>query len=103
MNKENCKPNALKDEIEGIAKISIEDFAKVDLRVAKITACEQVKKAKKLLKLTLDVGTGEDRTVASGIAQFYKCDELVNHRSYIYYLLNILGIDIYLFSLFVLF
>lgn len=80
MNKENFKQNSLKDEIEGIAKISIEDFAKVDLRVAKIIDCEPVKKAKKLLKLTLDVGTGEYRTVASGIAQFYKCDELVNRK-----------------------
>ena len=70
----------LKEEIEGVAKIGIEDFAKVDLRVAKITECENVKKAKKLLKLTLDDGTGTPRTVASGIAQFYKPEELVNHN-----------------------
>ena len=69
--------NPLKEEIQGVAKIGIEDFAKVDLRVAKITACEPVKKAKKLLKLTLDDGTGEPRTVASGIALYYKPEELV--------------------------
>ncbi|MBQ8016120.1 MAG: methionine--tRNA ligase, partial [Clostridia bacterium] len=43
--------NPLKEEIQGIAKIGIDDFAKVDLRVARITECEPVKKAKKLLKL----------------------------------------------------
>ena len=64
-------------EIEGIAKIGIEDFMKVDLRVAKILDCEPVKKAKKLLKLTLDDGTGKNRTVASGIAKWYKPEDLV--------------------------
>ncbi|MEE1281388.1 MAG: methionine--tRNA ligase subunit beta, partial [Acutalibacteraceae bacterium] len=53
--------------------------AKVELRVAKIKACEPVKKAKKLLKLTLDDGVGE-RTVASGIAQYYKPEELIGHN-----------------------
>ena len=61
---------------EGLAEIGIEDFCKVDLRVAKITACEPVKKAKKLLKLTVFDGFKE-RTVASGIAKYYKPDELV--------------------------
>lgn len=65
------------EEIEGVAKIAIDDFAKVDLRVAKITACEPIKRAKKLLKLTLDDGTGKDRTVASGIAKWYKPEELI--------------------------
>ena len=69
--------NPLKEEIQGVAKIGIDDFAKVDLRVAKITACEPVKKAKKLLKLTLDDGTGDPRTVASGIALYYKPEELI--------------------------
>ena len=68
--------NPLKDEILGVAKIGIDDFAKTDLRAAKITACEPVAKAKKLLKLTLDDGTGEPRTVASGIALYYKPEEL---------------------------
>ena len=64
-----------KAEIEGVAKIGIDDFAKVDLRVAKIVDCEPVKKAKKLLKLTLDDGAGT-RTVASGIAKWYTPDDL---------------------------
>jgi len=65
-----------KEKPEGLAMIGIEDFAKVELRAAKILACEPVKKAKKLLKLTLDDGFGE-RTVASGIAKYYKPDELI--------------------------
>ncbi len=69
--------NPLKDEIEGVAKIGIDDFAKVDLRAAKITDCFPVKKAKKLLQLTLDDGTGTPRTVASGIAKWYKPEELI--------------------------
>ncbi len=69
--------NPLKEEIEGVAKISIDDFAKVDLRVARILDCEPVKKAKKLLKLTLEDGTGTPRTVASGIAKWYKPEDLI--------------------------
>lgn len=68
------------EEIQGIAKIGIEDFAKVELKTAEIKACEPVKKAKKLLKLTLDDGSGVDRTVASGIAKWYKPDELVGKK-----------------------
>ena len=61
---------------ENLAQITIDDFAKVDLRAAKITACEPIKRSKKLLKLTLDDGMG-GRTVASGIAPWYKPEELV--------------------------
>ena len=61
---------------EGIAVIGIEDFMKVRLCAAKIKACEPIKKSKKLLKLTLDDGTGE-RTVASGIAKYYTPDDLI--------------------------
>jgi len=67
---------AKEEEPEGVALISIDDFAKVDLRVAKITACEPIPKAKKLLKLQLDVG-GKPRQVVSGIAQWYKPEDLV--------------------------
>ena len=63
--------------IAKIAEISIEDFMKVELTAAKIKACEPVKKAKKLLKLTLDDGSGKDRTVASGIAKWYTPDDLI--------------------------
>lgn len=65
---------------EGIAQISIDDFAKVELRVAEVKDCEPVKRAKKLLKLTLDDGSGTPRTVASGIAQWYKPEDLIGHR-----------------------
>ena len=68
------------EEIEGVAKIGIDDFAKVDLRVAEIKDCEPVKRAKKLLKLTLDDGTQTPRTVASGIAPWYKPEELIGHK-----------------------
>ncbi len=61
---------------EGISLIGIEDFEKVELCAAKIIACEPVKKAKKLLKLTLNDGSGE-RTVVSGIAKFYTPDDLI--------------------------
>ncbi|MBQ0083556.1 MAG: methionine--tRNA ligase [Clostridiales bacterium] len=60
-------------------EISIDDFAKVELITAKITACEPVPKAKKLLKLTLDDGSGKPRTVASGIAKWYKLEDLTGH------------------------
>ena len=65
------------ENVAFLDEISIDEFAKVDLRVAKIKACEPIKKAKKLLKLTLDDGSGVDRIVASGIAQYYTPDELV--------------------------
>ena len=67
-------------EIEGIAQIGIDDFAKVDLRVAEIKDCVPVKRAKKLLQLTLDDGTQKPRTVASGIAKWYKPDELIGKK-----------------------
>ncbi|MBO4693472.1 MAG: methionine--tRNA ligase [Clostridia bacterium] len=58
-------------------QISIDDFAKIELRAAKVTSCEPIPKAKKLLKLTLDDGSGTPRIVASGIAKFYTPDELI--------------------------
>ena len=68
------------EEIEGVAKIGIDDFAKIDLRVAEVKDCVPVKRAKKLLKLTLDDGTGKDRTVASGIAMWYKPEQLIGKK-----------------------
>ena len=67
-------------EVEGLAKIGIEDFGKVELRVAEIKDCEPVKKAKKLLKLTLDDGGKAPRIVASGIAKWYKPEDLIGHK-----------------------
>ncbi len=72
----------VKEELAGVAtlaEISIDDFAKVELRVAEIKACEPIKRAKKLLKLTLDDGEGE-RTVASGIAPWYSPEDLTGHK-----------------------
>lgn len=57
--------------------ISIDDFAKIDLRIAKIVECKAVEGSTKLLQLTLDVGEGRHRNVFSGIASAYKPDELV--------------------------
>lgn len=60
-------------------EISIDDFAKVELRVAQVISAEPVKKADKLLKLQLDLGT-EQRQVVSGIAKFYTPEELVGRK-----------------------
>ncbi len=71
--------NESSNAVEGIAQIGIEDFAKVELKAAKITNCEPIPKAKKLLKLTLNDGSDIPRTVASGIAQWYKPEDLIGH------------------------
>ncbi len=60
-------------------EITIDDFFKVDLRVAEVVKAEKVKKADKLLKLQLDVGD-EKRQVVSGIAQYYQPEELVGQK-----------------------
>lgn len=57
--------------------VDFETFSKSDFRAVKVKACEAVKKSKKLLKFTLDDGTGEDRTILSGIHAFYEPEELV--------------------------
>ncbi len=67
-------------EIEGVAQISIDEFAKVELRVAEVKDCAPVKRAKKLLQLTLDDGTDKPRTVVSGIAAWYKPEDLIGHK-----------------------
>jgi methionyl-tRNA synthetase len=64
------------DEDAPLPEIDYDDFAKLDLRLAKVTACEEIKRSKKLLKVTLDVG-GETRTVVSGIKKWYAPDDLV--------------------------
>jgi methionyl-tRNA synthetase len=56
--------------------ITIDDFAKIDLRIARIVACEAVEGSTKLLRLTLDVGEGKTRNVFSGIASAYKPEQL---------------------------
>ena len=62
-----------------LPEFGIDEFMKGDVRVARVTACEPVKKSKKLLKLTLDDGSGTPRTVCSGIAAWYKPEDLTGH------------------------
>ena len=57
--------------------IDFENFAACDFRVVKVKACEEVPKSKKLLKFTLDDGSGEDRIILSGIKQYYSPDQLI--------------------------
>lgn len=64
---------------EEVSEITIDDFMKVDLRVATVTACDKVPKADKLLKLQLDLGY-EQRQVVSGIAEYYQPQELVGRK-----------------------
>ena len=68
-----------KEEIILEPEIGIEDFSKVELRVAKIIACEKVPKAKKLFKIQLDDGMG-GRQIVSGIAQHYTPEELIGKK-----------------------
>jgi len=67
---------AAEPEEEALPEIEYEDFEKIDLRLAKVVGCEEVKRAKKLLKLTVDVG-GEERTVVSGIKKWYAPEDLI--------------------------
>ena len=76
----SSEENKLREEIHGIAKISFDDFEKVDFRVAEVVNCEPIKRAKKLLKLTLNDGTGVERTVVSGISQWYKPEDLISRH-----------------------
>ena len=64
---------------EGVAEIGIDDFMGVELRTAQVIACEPVPKAKKLLKLQIDLGY-EQRQVVSGIAKWYKPEDLVGKK-----------------------
>ncbi len=77
--KEKAAKTENAENVVTMEQIGIEDFAKIELRAAKIIACEPIAKAKKLLKLTLDDGSGKERTVASGIAKYYKPEELTGH------------------------
>ncbi len=64
-------------EMEPIAdEITFEDFEKIDLRTAKVIACEEIKKAKKLLKLTVKMGS-ETRTIVSGIKEYFTAEQMV--------------------------
>lgn len=77
LDKEKCEKKGEEDNL--IKLIDIEDFAKVELVCAKIEACEPIKKSKKLLKLTLFDGVNK-RTVASGISNYYKSEDLIGRN-----------------------
>ena len=77
---EAAKKAALPDlEVEPqlTEQVDFETFCKSDFRVVKVKDCQPVKKSEKLLKFTLDDGTGTDRQILSGIAKYYKPEELV--------------------------
>ena len=83
LNKTEEAPKAAEapkiEKPEGCAIIGFDDFMKVELRTAQITECEPVPKAKKLLKLKVDLGY-ETRQVVSGIAKFYKPEDLIGKK-----------------------
>jgi len=65
------------EEVKAAAPINFDDFLKVEMKVVKVLTCEKVKKSDKLLKFTLDDGSGEERVILSGIAKYYTPEELV--------------------------
>ncbi|RAL23162.1 methionine--tRNA ligase [Thermoflavimicrobium daqui] len=77
IKKEEVPKKESKDQVEGI--ITIDDFMKVDLRVAEVVQAEPVKGADRLLKLQLNLG-GQIRQVVSGIAEFYRPEELIGQK-----------------------
>jgi methionyl-tRNA synthetase len=80
----------------GSPRISIDDFMKVELRVAKVIAAERVPKSKKLLKLNVDVGNNEERTIVAGIAESYEPEALVGRTIAVVFNLNpakLMGIE----------
>ena len=72
---QEAKP-AAKPESQTVGEITIDDFAKLDLRTAIVTAAEKVEKTDKLLKLSVDLGS-EQRTIVSGISQYYSPEDMV--------------------------
>ena len=77
---EEAKKAALPElEIEPLSaeQVDFDTFCKSDFRAVKVKACENVKKSDKLLKFTLDDGTGTDRQILSGIAKWYKPEDLI--------------------------
>ena len=73
--KANMAANYKAKEIKPTIEFS--DFEKLDIRVGHVKNCEKVKKANKLLKFTLDDGSGTDRIILSGIAKYYQPEELI--------------------------
>jgi len=79
-NKETLEKSATAEkQPAGVAEITIDDFAKVELKVAEVIQAEAIPKADRLLKLILDLGD-EQRQVVSGIALYYKPEELIGQK-----------------------
>jgi len=72
------------EKVEGIDEITIDDFAKVDLKVAKVLECEKVPKTDKLLKLKIEIA-GEIRQIVSGIAAYYKPEDMIGKKVIVVY------------------
>ncbi len=75
--KKAAKEAPVAPAVEFKDEIAFDDFEKVDMTVVKVLECENVKKSKKLLRFTLDDGSGKPRQILSGIAAYYKPEELV--------------------------
>lgn len=81
--KQAKKENEKKEEKENVADISeitIDDFAKIQLKVGKVVECQKVEKADKLLCSKIDLGEGAPRTIVSGIAKYYTPEEMVGKQ-----------------------
>jgi methionyl-tRNA synthetase len=74
------KENEPKEIMENVTTIQFDDFAKIELKVAQIRQVEEIPKADKLYKLTLDDGSTDGRTICAGIKEFYKMDELKDKK-----------------------
>ena len=79
MNEEKIAKNLDTESKETAEQISIDDFAKVQIKIARVLACEKVEKSKKLLKLTVKLGN-ETKTVVSGIANYYTPEQLIGKK-----------------------
>ena len=79
LEKLNAKPAEPEEDPlpEPLAPICFDDFCKVEMTVVKVLTCENVKKSEKLLKFTLNDGTGTPRQILSGIAKYYKPEDLI--------------------------
>jgi methionyl-tRNA synthetase len=73
-------PAAAPAEQPSAPRISIEDFAKVDMRVGQVLAAERIKGADKLLRLEVDIGEGKPRTIVAGIAEAYQPEQLIGRK-----------------------
>lgn len=81
--KQAKKENEKKEEKENVADISeitIDDFARIQLKVGKVVECQKVEKADKLLCSKIDLGEGAPRTIVSGIAKYYTPEEMVGKQ-----------------------